>query len=444
MIKFGLAGGVLGHSLSSVIHTNLFKIMSREGEYKHYETQNLDKTFEEALSLLDAFNITIPYKKDIMKHLTTVDKTAELYNACNFVIRRNNEYYGYNTDVDGFLYALMSKNVKLSGKKVLVTGAGGVSHMLAATSAIEGAEVTILARNEEKASSLCDFVYEKTGKKLKLFNGSLDFDILLQGTPAGMYPNYFDSPFPLINLKNIPFVFDTIYNPVKNLTVSVSEYFGNTAIAGLSMLVSQAAKAQEIYFECEFSKKAIEDTIEACVPYLKRIEPDFNIILIGAPGCGKSTLGKELEKLIGGSFADLDTEIERKEQRFINEIFATDGEDYFRKKETEVLKESLSDKGKIISTGGGIIERNTISEMKNEKDIVVYIDTPVSILESRLKNDISRPLLAENAVEKLHSLLNRREKIYNNQCDIKIDTSGDIKENTVSILDGIIKKVNNR
>ncbi len=444
MTKFGLTGGVLGHSLSSVIHKNLFKIKEREGEYKHYETPDLDKTFVETLAWLDAFNITIPYKKDIMKHLTTVDKTAELYNACNFVIRRDKEYYGYNTDVDGFLYALKSKNVELSGKKVLVTGAGGVSHMLAATSAMEGAEVTVLARNENKALSLCDFVYERTGKKLKLFSGSYDFDILLQGTPAGMYPNYFDSPFPLINLKNIPFVFDTIYNPVKNLTVSVSEYFGNTAIAGLSMLVSQAVKAQEMYFECSFSPDDIKDTINVCLPSLKKLEPDFNIILIGAPGCGKSTLGKELSSLTGGSITDIDAEIEKKEKRTINDIFAAEGEDYFRGKETEVLRESLSGKGKIISTGGGIIERNDILEMKNEKDIVVYIDTPLSILTSRLKNDISRPLLAENAVEKLRMLIERREKIYNNQCDIRIDASGDIKENTVSILDGIIKKINNR
>lgn len=440
MVKFGLTGGVLGHSMSSVIHKKLFEIKGIKGEYEHYETPDVDKTFEEILSKLDAFNITIPYKKDIMKHLDFTDDTAKIYNACNFVINNNGKYSGFNTDVDGFLYTLKSKNVVLLKKKVLVTGAGGVSHMLATTAALEGADVTVLARNEEKAKALCNFAEEKTGKKLKLYNGG-EFDVLLQGTPAGMYPNYFDSPFPLSELKNIPFVFDTIYNPVKTLTVTVSEYFGNKAAAGLMMLVGQAAKAQEMYFNKEFTEKDIEAAINVCIPLIHKTKPDFNIILIGAPGCGKSTMGAELEKLMGGKLCDLDSMIEMEEKRSINDIFASEGEDYFREKETEVFKKALEKSGRIISTGGGIVERNNISEMKSEKDIVIFINTPVSWLENRIKNDISRPLLAENAVEKLHMLLNRREKLYKNYADIVFEPKMNIKDSAVSVLDEIINYI---
>lgn len=441
MVRFGLTGGVLGHSLSSLIHKKLFEIKSISGEYEHYETPDVDKTFKEVLSGLDSFNITIPYKQDIMKHLDYTDETARLYDACNFVINKNGKYHGYNTDADGFLYALRLNNVGLSGKKVLVTGAGGVSHMLATTSALEGADVTVFARREEQAKTLCSFAEEKTGKKLKVFDGNYDgFDILLQGTPAGMFPNCINSPVPLKVLKNIPFVFDTIYNPVKPLDVIISEYYGNFSATGLSMLVSQAVKAHEIYFGTVFSNEEILNTIEICYPYLHKMKPNFNIILTGAPGCGKSTIGKELASLLGMTFSDLDEEIVKKEKRSINDIFATEGEDYFREKETEVLKETLGEKGLVISTGGGIVERNDLISMKKENDVVVYINTPSEELEKRLKNDISRPLLAENAVEKLHNLLKRRAELYKSRSDVEICGKGSIQDVTVSVIDGIINK----
>lgn len=439
MTKSGLTGGVLGHSLSAVIHRKLYEIKGRKGEYELYETSDLDKTFKETLSKLDSFNITIPYKQDIMKYLDYTDETALMYNACNFVLKKEGRFFGYNTDADGFLYALMSKKQELKGKRVLVSGAGGVSHMLAATSVTKGAEVTLHARNEKKSEELSKFVYAATGKTVKIYNGEDNFDMLLQGTPAGMYPNYFDSPLPLGIIKNIPFVFDTIYNPEETLTIAVSRYFGNEAESGLSMLVYQAVRAHEISFNVSFSKEETEAVYSECLPYLHKTKPDFNIILTGAPGCGKTTVSRELASLTGGEVVDLDAEIERDENRSISEIFSTDGEDYFRNRETEMFKKALCGSGKIISTGGGIVERNDILSMKNEKDISVYINTPFEVIKERVKNDISRPLLSENAAEKLQVLMKKRKNMYISSSDIQIRSGNNLKDDVVSVLDEIVK-----
>ena len=140
-MKFGLTGNPLGHSLSKVIHTELFKLKNVDYDYELYPDKSVENVFENTLSKLDGFNITIPYKTDIIKFLDETDDKVKLYNSCNTVVNKNGRYCGYNTDVYGFLNSLKRCNVDLCGKKVLVLGSGGVSRMMAFECALNGSKV---------------------------------------------------------------------------------------------------------------------------------------------------------------------------------------------------------------------------------------------------------------------------------------------------------------
>lgn len=444
MKKFGLTGGRLGHSLSGPIHKKLFELKGVKADYGYYETDKLEECFDKELSGLSGFNVTIPYKKDIIGLIDYPHENVLLYNACNTVVKKEDGFYGFNTDVDGFLYTLESRGTSLSGSRVLITGAGGVSHMLACESARRGAEVFLHTRSEEKGRRLSEFVKEKTGKEIKLYNGEKNIDILLQGTPAGMFPDYFDSAVSLELAKDISFVFDMIYNPEKTLIMNAVELFGGKSASGLSMLVCQAAKAQERYLDVSFTDEEIKRVEDEMSEYLNPIKPDFNIILIGMPGCGKTTVGKAVAKLFNGSFRDVDEEVEKRENKRITEIFAENGEAFFRARERETFLSILKEGGNVISTGGGLAVHNNIKELKGEKDVIVYMDTPLEILAGRLKNDISRPLLSGNAVEKLAALEKERKEIYKRTADICVEACGGIEEYAVKLSWEIVKFVKGR
>lgn len=438
--KFGLMGGQLGHSLSKPIHMKLLELKGIEGSYEYFETADAGKCFAEELNELSGFNVTIPYKKEIIEYIDYPDENVRLYNACNTVSRKEDGWYGYNTDVDGFLYTMEVNGVSLCGSRVLVTGAGGVSHMLATESARRGAEVVLLSRNEEKGIALSDFVKEKTGREVKLYSGEDKFDILLQGTPAGMYPSFYGSAVELELVRNIGFVFDMIYNPEKTLVMKVAELFGNKSASGLSMLVCQAAKAQEKFLGVSFTRQEIRLVENYIRSFLKPAVLDFNVILTGMPGCGKSSAGKKLAFLLGAEFVDSDDEIEKETGMKIPEIFEKYGEDYFRKAESDIIKKLLAQRGRVISTGGGLPVYNNIKELKREGDITVYMETPFEILAKRLENDISRPLLSENAVEKLAKLEKERVPVYESSADIIVGFCDGIREYAVKICREIIKK----
>ena len=164
---------------------------------------------------------------------------------------------------------------------------------------------------------------------------------------------------------------------------------------------------------------------------------EYNIVLIGLMGCGKTTVGHAYAKRYGLSFVDLDELIEKKEGKKISDIFAEFGEDYFRELESQVIFEISSVKNTIISTGGGILERE--NNLFNLKKIgtLIYLKASVDTLFERLKDDNKRPLLqCDNPKEKLLELLEKREKNY--LCaDIIINAENPIK----NVIEEINEKI---
>ena len=218
-MKYGLLGYPLGHSLSPEIHRMLFSLAGKpEYQYDLYARKTLED-FSNIL-MLDGFNVTIPHKTNIIAYLSQMDEKVRLYHACNTVVRHGNSLCGYNTDVDGFLESLRSHNINLTNKKVLVTGFGGVSKMMVTESVLAGADVTVCLRDKSKAGDTQREIKEKTGKVVSVITEpEEDYEIVLQGTPAGMYPNIAASPVPLFSLRHISFAFDTIYNPDRKSVV---------------------------------------------------------------------------------------------------------------------------------------------------------------------------------------------------------------------------------
>ncbi len=266
--KYGLIGYPLGHSMSVLIHKELFKISSIKAEYQLIEikSQELEPDFKNKLKNLNGFNVTIPHKINIIPFLDELSQKAKLFGSVNTVSVLEEKTIGYNTDCEGFLRALEYANIQLGGK-VLICGSGGVSRMFAFESALAGADVTIAVR--ESSLQAANKVEEEIRKKLSkncrvilLTQAKGNYDLIINGTPVGMYPNVNECPLSEDVIKSSNAVFDAVYNPIKTKIIRYAQEGGLKYSNGLSMLVWQAAIAEEIWNGVKFLKEDIEKVME--------------------------------------------------------------------------------------------------------------------------------------------------------------------------------------
>ncbi len=276
MKKFALIGHPLGHSMSPMIHDRLFRLRNKDCPYclEDIAPEELhDK--ETFLRQLDGFNITIPHKVAVIDLIDEMADSAKRYNSVNCVDNKNGRLIGYNTDCDGFLLSAKADNLPLGGK-VLLIACGGVGRMIAIETVRHGAELTIAHRpgSEEKAEKLCDEIrtaYPHAKLSTALTSEiSGKYDLLVNSSPVGMYPNTEDCPVSDEVIDNCDALFDVIYNPVDTLLVKKFRAQGKTAVGGAAMLVYQAVKAHEIwdgdlYTHDEVNSiiKAVEDKVRA-------------------------------------------------------------------------------------------------------------------------------------------------------------------------------------
>ena len=264
--KFAVIGHPIGHTMSPFIHNNLFKMQQKDVEYSVFDIHpdSLEQTFYVNLKSLDGFNITIPHKEAILPLIDVVDESALKYNAVNCVLNKNGKTYGCSTDAFGFTKALETADVSLSGK-ILVLGAGGAARTLAREAYDRGCEVTIAVRdgNTTKAEALMQWLnFHKGNAKFTTIN-KIDekFDLVINATPVGMYPNTDASILTEKQLKNCTAVFDAVYNPEKTKLLDMAEKLRLKTVGGMSMLVWQAVKAHEFWYDAEFKLEDIENLI---------------------------------------------------------------------------------------------------------------------------------------------------------------------------------------
>lgn len=273
---FGLLGHPLGHSMSPFIHQALFALSGRPQPYALHDVAPEDlKTQVPKLLAGQGFNITIPYKVEIIPFLTQLSEKAELYQSVNTVEIKDGRYIGHNTDVDGFLHGIRSLGVELSQGPVLMLGSGGVANMIATEVVLAGSPLTIAVRKEDvqQAAALKERLLkikpeaEITTCLLDEPNGS--YRLLVNATPVGMYPNTQSCPVTQDIIRQAEAVFDLVYNPFETQLVQTAKSLGLPAGGGLSMLVWQAAVAHEIWFGDSFTDQQIQQVILQAKEYME-------------------------------------------------------------------------------------------------------------------------------------------------------------------------------
>ena len=275
MKKFGLVGYPLGHSMSPLIHRELFKINSINASYELIEInpENFGNEFE-IMKDYDGFNVTIPHKISVIPQLNALSERAELFGAVNTVENKNGILTGHNTDCYGFLKSLDMAGINLGGK-VLVCGSGGVSRMFAFEAVLAGADLTVAVRASgiEAGRKLIGEIKTKLGKEAELVtldDVNDEFDLIINGTPVGMHPNMQASVLSKEKVQKSKAVFDAVYNPLETKLISYAKEAGLKYSNGLPMLVWQAAVAQEIWFDVKFTNEQIKDVLKITEEELKK------------------------------------------------------------------------------------------------------------------------------------------------------------------------------
>lgn len=273
--QFALIGHPLGHSISPFIHSRLLVYAGTVGTYelKDIEPEKLNTEYGAFLKKLDGFNVTIPYKTEIIPYLDSLSTRAEIYGSVNTVKIKDGKATGYNTDCIGFLRAADSANIELN-KNVLVLGCGGVARMFVCECAMAGARITVAVREKsvEKAEAFARELKEKLNYNIDITvidNLYGEYDLIINATPVGMYPDTDKCPVSEEVIKNSKAVFDAVYNPLETLFIKTAKKHGLKCANGLSMLVWQAAAAEEIWNDAEFSKEDIDAVINEAEEYMK-------------------------------------------------------------------------------------------------------------------------------------------------------------------------------
>jgi len=396
-MKYGCIGEHLKHSFSKEIHNTL-----ADYKYELYEVarDNLCKFLQERDFL--AINVTIPYKEAVIPHLYFIDEFAREIGAVNTVVNRNGKLYGYNTDFYGMSTLFSHSGIDARGKKVVILGTGGTSKTACAVAHSLGAREIIRVSRTKKESSI-DYT--------ELYERHTDADIIVNTTPAGMFPNIFDAPVQIHRFPSLSGVIDAVYNPLRTPLISAARERGIPAEGGLYMLVAQAVRASEIFIDTKYPAETLDKT------FLKIRGEKENIVLIGMPASGKSTVGRILAQKLGRRFVDTDELIVEKTGKAIPDIFAESGECEFRDIESGVIREVSALTSTVISTGGGAILRQENIRALRENGRINFIDRPLE----KLIPTSDRPLSSDRAsIEKRY---NERYDIYNGSADKIIDAN---------------------
>ena len=398
-MKCGLLGRKLGHSYSPQIHGML-------GDYSY---ALFEKEPEQLASFLKdgdftGINVTIPYKKDVIPYLDALSPAAQQIGSVNTIVRRaDGSLFGHNSDYFGFVSLVKHSGIAVEGKKVLVLGSGGTSNMVVTALRDLGAAPVVISRSGENNYG-----------NLHLHS---DASVIVNATPVGMYPNTGVSPIDLNRFPKLDGVLDVIYNPAKTQLLLDAEKLGIPHENGLWMLVAQAKEASE-YFT---GKKLSDDMIARIHHKLSRQMK--NIVLIGMPGCGKSTIGNLLARKLGRKFVDADEEIIQLAGKSIPEIFAQDGEEIFREWETMALEHLGKQSGLVIATGGGCVTRQGNYPALHQNGSIVWLERDLSLLPTD-----GRPLSQSNRLEEMYAV---RKPLYEAFADVRVANTGS-PENTVT------------
>ena len=386
----GLLGKTLGHSYSPLIHSYLGQYEYRLFEKQPHELEDFLKRGE-----FEGLNVTMPYKKDVIPYLDALSPIAARLGAVNTIVRREGKLIGHNTDYAGFLSMVHRSGLDPAAKKVLILGSGGASATAVAVMEDLGADVIVISRGGENNYN-------------NLYTMHTDAAIIVNTTPVGMYPNTDVSPINIFEFPALEGVLDVIYNPTNTMLLQLAQESGVYGMSGLWMLVAQAKEASEWFQNCTIPDEKITQ-----IHNIVRAQVE-NIVLIGMPGCGKTTVGKVLADKLGRQFFDADAEIAKKANMSIPEIFAKEGEEGFRSREIKVLSELGKQSGLVIATGGGCVTFSINHSFLHQNGRIFWLKRDIS----QLPTD-GRPLSQKGNLEEMYRI---RKPLYESFADVIIES----------------------
>ena len=411
-MKYGCIGERLGHSFSREIHRRLGY---------GYELLEIPRDGLEAFLLsgdFSAINVTIPYKESVIPYLYETDEDAGLIGAVNTVVNRGGRLYGYNTDVYGLTALIRRAGIELRGRRVAVLGTGGTSKTARAVAKRLGAaEIYTVSRAPKDGEIGYGELYER----------ALSVDVIINTTPVGMFPKREGCPVDISCFKKLSGVVDAVYNPLSTRLVLDARSRGVPAEGGLYMLVAQAIRASEIFLD----KRYPEDLTEKI--YHDVLREKENIVLIGMPSSGKTTVGKILAERLSRELSDTDRVVEEMTGRLPHQIISERGEEEFRRIEAEAVSQASSACGRVIATGGGAPLRKENLEALRSNGRISFLDRP---LESLTPTE-DRPLT--NSECEMKKKYEERYPIYLSACDVKIDADCSANEVAERILEDFCK-----
>ena len=402
-MKCGLLGRKLGHSYSPQIHGFL-------GDYSYSLFEKEPEELESFLRSGDftGINVTIPYKKNVIPFLDALSPTAQKMGSVNTVVRRDDgSLFGHNTDYFGFLSLVKHSGISVSGKKVLVLGSGGTSNMAVTALQDLGAEPIVISRSGEN--------------NYGNLHRHADASVIVNATPVGMYPNTGVAPIDLKQFPRLDGVLDVIYNPAKTRLLLDAEALGIPHENGLWMLVAQAKEASEYFTGQKISDECIGKIHRALSHQMK------NILLIGMPGCGKTTVGTLLAQKLDRTLVDVDPMIVTLAGgKTIPEIFAQNGEEIFRQLETSALENLGKQSGLVVSTGGGCVTRQRNYPLLHQNGVIVWLERDLALLPTD-----GRPLSQTTRLADMYAV---RRPMYEAFSDIRVENSGSPEDTVNKIL----------
>ncbi|MEE1074042.1 MAG: shikimate kinase [Acutalibacteraceae bacterium] len=413
-MKYGLIGEKLGHSFSKIIHSEL---TDYDYELKEVAKDELDSFMRKAD--FKAINVTIPYKQDVIPYLYEIDETAKAIGAVNTIVNKDGKLYGYNTDFLGLKSLIENAKITIKNKKVIILGSGGTSKTALAVAKNMGAK-EVYRVSRKGGNGLITYAEAE--------NSHNDAEVIINTTPCGMYPNIGEAAIGIDKFAKLEGVVDAIYNPLNSFLVTSAKEKGISATGGLYMLVAQAVFAAEKFTDSIIDKSEIDRI------YNKIFNQKRNLVLIGMPSCGKTTIGKAIAEQLGKEFIDSDDEIVKKQGMPIPEIFGKFGEKYFRNIETEVIAELSLKQSSVIATGGGAVLNKRNVDLLKENGLLVFIDRP---LEKLITTD-DRPLSSNR--ELLTKRYNERYDIYCSLADIIVNSDCGLEENIGRVKEAFLNE----
>ena len=408
-MKYGCIGEHLKHSFSKEIHSHIADYDYDICELTPDEVDGFMKRRE-----FLAINVTIPYKEKVIPYLSYIDESARLIGAVNTIVNREGKLFGYNTDFYGMKALIERHSITVFGAKVLILGSGGTAKTAFAVATAMGAREIIKASRS---------ISNETVLYTDVYKYHTDADIIINTTPVGMYPNNFNMPIDISKFPKLSGVVDAIYNPQKTPLILEAEERGIKATGGLYMLVMQGIKASEYFLGTSYPDSLSEQV------YSKIVAEKKNIVLIGMPSSGKTTVGGIIASRLSRTLCDTDELIVYEAKRSISDIFATDGEAYFRDLESDAVKSAAIKSETVIATGGGAVLRQENVNALKQNGRIYFLDRPLSLL---MPTEDRPTASTRDAITKRY---NERYSIYCKAADKIIDSSSD----PCTVADEIIK-----